>query len=445
MTERSAPEAGAVACPFVAFVDDRDERADVPDHRHRCYAEIRPAPRALAHQQAFCLSAGFAACPTFQDWARREAARARAAGSGPGVAAQSTATPIDGSSDDPTDESPPEVDDARGEREVDPYDADARRDEDERLVPSDDGDDGGHGGDGLDDDRFDDRASRNPHRDWAAPPPWVDPGDAPDGPEPDAPGFLASRPGAHSDPGDLAPSPAGLSASRWLQEVPSPRTPDGPSPAERLDDDELERALAEDRANRERAAAKTGIGATASSSRAARRATAQATPQATPPKVSAARRGPISTGPAWERPRRFEAYPTLKTRIGLPAIPRVAGLALALLLAAIVLFSLPSILSHLGGGGGGAVVTPRPSAAPSVSTAPTVAPAETPQTYIVKSGDTLLKIAKKFGLSVDQLLAANKQIKNANKIAVGDELTIPLAAPSGIIEGASVAPESGAP
>ena len=60
MTERTAHDAGVTACPFVAFVDDRDERADVPDHRHRCYAEIRPAQRALAHQEAFCLSAGFA-------------------------------------------------------------------------------------------------------------------------------------------------------------------------------------------------------------------------------------------------------------------------------------------------------------------------------------------------------------------------------------------------
>ena len=71
--------AGALACPFVAFEDDRDARADAPDHRHRCYAEVRPAPRAIAHQEAFCLSPGFAACPTFQDWARREAARAKPA------------------------------------------------------------------------------------------------------------------------------------------------------------------------------------------------------------------------------------------------------------------------------------------------------------------------------------------------------------------------------
>jgi nucleoid-associated protein YgaU len=434
MTERSAPEAGAVACPFVAFVDDREARADVPDHRHRCYAEILPAPRALAHQQAFCLSAGFAACPTFQDWARREAARAAAPGQRP--AARSAEAPADGLSDHPL----AAVDDASGELGVDPYDpydADARRDHDPRLVPSE----GPDARNELEDDRFDDRASRNPHRDWAAPPPWVDPGDAPDGPEPDAPGFLTSRPGAHSDPGDLAPSPAGLSASRWLQDVPPPRTPDGPGPPERLDDDELERALAEDRANRERAGVRAGSGvaATGSSVRAARRAAAQAGP---PPKVSAARRGPVTAGPSWERPRRFEAYPTLKTRLGLPAIPRLGVAALAVLVAAIVLFSLPFILGR--GGGGGAVVTPSPSAETSAA-APSEQPAASPQTYIIKSGDTLLKIAKKFGLTVDELLAANQQIKNPNKIAVGDELIIPVAAPSDGIDGASSAPESAAP
>ena len=80
MTERGLPIVdGAPACPFVAFEDDRDERAASPDHRHRCYAESQPAPRALAHQEAYCLSSAFPVCPTFQDWARREAATARAA------------------------------------------------------------------------------------------------------------------------------------------------------------------------------------------------------------------------------------------------------------------------------------------------------------------------------------------------------------------------------
>src|SRR5215210_2629550 len=78
MTDRGLPIVdGAPACPFVAFEDDRDERATSPDHRHRCYAEAKPAPRALAHQEAYCLSSAFPVCPTFQDWARREAARSR--------------------------------------------------------------------------------------------------------------------------------------------------------------------------------------------------------------------------------------------------------------------------------------------------------------------------------------------------------------------------------
>src|SRR4051794_41415281 len=87
MTERGLPSLdGPVACPFVAFADDRDERATSPDHRHRCFAEASPAPRALAHQEAYCLSSAFPVCPTFQDWARREAARSRD-GSGAAAAA----------------------------------------------------------------------------------------------------------------------------------------------------------------------------------------------------------------------------------------------------------------------------------------------------------------------------------------------------------------------
>ncbi|TMD28355.1 MAG: hypothetical protein E6I94_08515 [Chloroflexi bacterium] len=84
MTERGpAPVDRATACPFVAFDDDRDARAERPDHRHRCYAERRPAPRAIAHQESYCLSAGFPTCPTFQDWARREAAHVEAGRAAP--------------------------------------------------------------------------------------------------------------------------------------------------------------------------------------------------------------------------------------------------------------------------------------------------------------------------------------------------------------------------
>src|SRR3954467_570517 len=63
------------ACPFVALELDRDRRSDTPDYRHRCFAEPTPAPRSIAHQEAYCLSPNFAACPVFQDWAVRAAAR----------------------------------------------------------------------------------------------------------------------------------------------------------------------------------------------------------------------------------------------------------------------------------------------------------------------------------------------------------------------------------
>ena len=66
---------GPTACPFLALDRDRERRADEPDTRHRCYATPTPEPRALAHQRSYCLTANFSACPIFQDWAIRSAAR----------------------------------------------------------------------------------------------------------------------------------------------------------------------------------------------------------------------------------------------------------------------------------------------------------------------------------------------------------------------------------
>ena len=122
---------GAPACPFVAFEDDRDARATAPDHRHRCFAEARPAPRALAHQEAYCLSSAFPVCPTFQDWARREAAAARPAPSG----------------------------DRASEPEAPVSQALPPLERDEYRAP--------------DADAYADGTPRRGQRDWAAPPPWV--------------------------------------------------------------------------------------------------------------------------------------------------------------------------------------------------------------------------------------------------------------------------------
>jgi murein DD-endopeptidase MepM/ murein hydrolase activator NlpD len=46
-------------------------------------------------------------------------------------------------------------------------------------------------------------------------------------------------------------------------------------------------------------------------------------------------------------------------------------------------------------------------------------------TYTVKPGDTLSKIARNNGISIAQLLQANPQISDPNKIRVGDVITLP--------------------
>src|SRR6478735_6752091 len=167
MTERGLPSVdGSPACPFVAFEDDRDERADRPDHRHRCYAEAVPAPRALAHQEAYCLSSAFPVCPTFQEWARRESARARAsaaadAAGAASVAAAAAAGPGPDASDgsagpnDDDDEAPSAPAGAAGG--VAGNGADAWRSSPGSPAYPDDGP----------------APRRNPPRDWAAPPPWA--------------------------------------------------------------------------------------------------------------------------------------------------------------------------------------------------------------------------------------------------------------------------------
>ena len=74
------------------------------------------------------------------------------------------------------------------------------------------------------------------------------------------------------------------------------------------------------------------------------------------------------------------------------------------------------------------VVEPTPSPEPlatQVAVAPTPTPEPTTQTYVIKSGDNLNAIAQRFGLTVGQLLAANPDITDPNRIRVGQALIIP--------------------
>jgi LysM repeat protein len=104
-------------------------------------------------------------------------------------------------------------------------------------------------------------------------------------------------------------------------------------------------------------------------------------------------------------------------------------LAGGVVLAAVILFFLPGVLGVGRDGGSGAAPSVSPSSVveESASPSPTAIPEPTPQVYTIKTGDTLSKIARKFNVTLDALLAANKDtIKNPNRIRVGDEIVIPL-------------------
>jgi LysM repeat protein len=66
--------------------------------------------------------------------------------------------------------------------------------------------------------------------------------------------------------------------------------------------------------------------------------------------------------------------------------------------------------------------TPQPTPIPSPTTTP---PATTGQIYIVQKGDTMSKIARRLGISLAELVKANPQVTNINRIYVGQKLNIP--------------------
>jgi len=258
--------------------------------------------------------------------------------------------------------------------------------------------------------------SRNPPRDWAAPPPWAAEQHSGSGQDPySAAAYGAASTHGSDDWGDPSRGLSGSAADRLAGPDPDVPVPARPAP---YDDPDL-------------ALAAGAVGAAAAGSggrgRPGRRREPAERPQQDPSEVF---------GPAWERPKRYEAYPTLRTRIGLPAmggIPRPALAGLGLVLAALLLFAFGPNLLGLGKGNPGKVAASQIPAATeqaSASALPTVAPAATTQVYVVAKGDTMSKIAKRFGLTIAQVVAANPQIKDPNTIKIGDQVTIPAPAAS---------------
>ena len=282
---------------------------------------------------------------------------------------------------------------------------------------------------------------RNPPRDWAAPPPWATSGAAgmstaggPGGGRPDdqAPEFVAGRDPARGLAGSAADrlatgSPASSPASRGASSSPASM------PSDELAGLVAGAAVSSARARAPEPITRPPTGAYPTTTASGRR-----------PTVSSTRtRAQQHDGPSWESAKRYEAYPTIKTRAGLPGIPRIAVWAGALIVAAMGLFFLPALLG-IGGGGTGPSALPSRSAAVATATpAPTPIPEPTAQTYVIKAGDTLTKIAKKFDVTVDELLAANKKtIKNKDRITVGLEIVIPVPTPDEVTDPSAAAPEA---
>ena len=78
-----------------------------------------------------------------------------------------------------------------------------------------------------------------------------------------------------------------------------------------------------------------------------------------------------------------------------------------------------------GGYDGGLKEQPAGNSSGGNAEASTASPESTGVDYVVKKGDTLWAIAKRYGVSLQELTAANPQIKNPNLIYPGDGVKIP--------------------
>jgi nucleoid-associated protein YgaU len=375
-------------CPFVAFDDDRDHRGPGPDHRHRCYAESPAAPRALAHQAAYCLATAFPGCPTFVDWARREAAPVRtvsqirslrdaagapraghvASGARPGEQAEASVSEHD--------------------RAASVLPVTSVEDESASVGPAEGA--------------LETRAAEPPEEDRVV------------AAFPEAPPFLSGRSAR------LRPSAPGVTGRE--------ASPD--------DHDETLGELYRERPARPPAERRqVPIGYAPVTPGHAGRGPSSGAPR------SSRREHGDAAAPSWEEPRRFESYPSLEAS-GRRAIPRPLAWAGLVLVAGVVLFLAPFVLPGLIGDGD-ARPTPTPPALPTPTPAavePTPEPTPAEVVYVVQAGDTLSAIAASYGVTVDQILAANPLITDPNQIAIGDRIVIPRPPPSEIVGGQTPAP-----
>ncbi|MBX3031564.1 MAG: LysM peptidoglycan-binding domain-containing protein [Chloroflexi bacterium] len=485
MAERAAPIVVTPhACPFLALDGDRDRRLDVPDPLHRCFAEQLPRPRSIGHQERYCLSAAFTSCPIFLDWAGRVGAEtlpvpapaiADGTGSSGGSVAPGTGTqPFTPGWAAP----PPWVGEGAASPADRPADEMATRDWVAEAGPPPDPL-AGLGAASVSthavavpvvpDDAIDELGPAHGDRAWIQPDvsASLDPSTAPDptaaspvggtgrppgpaaAPAPsDVPGpsavpgpwGLPPAAAGHDAPSVSAASPSAVAppsviASRSIsEETAAERSAELAAARVRTDllggvvDPDMDPHAAGDDATDGEPSADDGSAPTPPWSRG--RPGVPIDAMADPSVRSQARPAARTTGSReWEGARRFEAYAA--TSQGLPR-PLVIGGGIGILaLVLLLVFLLPSAFM---GGGADESQAPDPSAsvlegtsAPRVTARPTATPDRpeaTPRGYRVRSGDTLTRIARRFGVSVEVIQCANR-IRNPDSLSVGQRLVIP--------------------
>jgi LysM repeat protein len=149
--------------------------------------------------------------------------------------------------------------------------------------------------------------------------------------------------------------------------------------------------------------------------------------------------------PAWER-ERYAAYPTIGRRLGggdagtlLGRLTKLFGVLAIVTLLGAALILLPNFLGGIAGPGPASPspTTPNATASPTVPPTPTPVPEPTTITHRIAAGETLFAISVEYGVTVEQILAANPAITNPNLIQVGqvivippDDFEVPTAAPA---------------
>jgi nucleoid-associated protein YgaU len=431
------------ACPFIALELDRDRRSDKPDYRHRCFAEPTPQPRAIAHQEAYCLSSEFAACPIFQGWAMRAAARPVPVPSGyEGRPAQPQAPmPTVADAQAAAAQAPLPVDvapvvPAPGEAwPADTFSPAPSVDTPAQMAAFEPAPDSG-GGSGVE--NFAPAASPSPEESL----PWFESA-APFGQEPveQEPVRPSAWSTASSSPSTNPAAPAGPAA---------PAAPAAPAFLQGGADD----ALSDEAPAFDDDAPVPGFLAGRSERAPAPR------PRSSKPEI--AYRETVSREdlvPSWELTGQYGADLNDERghrrgrmddegggggdRFG-GLITAVAVIAILALGVAGVIF-LPGLLagrpavtatpaitvppSAFGPTPPPATITPVATIGPTLAPTATPEPEATPRLYRVKSGDTLGKIAQRFGVTVGDILAANPEITDPDQIVPGQVIVIPQPTP----------------